>query len=117
MWAGGRLAHMGGGMPRDPWPVQDFKEICGVRNDKGGPLPPRNAFQQVPHILCWSMRYGCVLMVITQEGVNVCLCPPSPSSDRSSPAQNTGDKTGWVHGHAPLAMRVHAPPPALSWIY
>ncbi len=23
-----------------PWPVQDFKEICGARNDKGGPLPP-----------------------------------------------------------------------------
>ncbi len=37
-----------------------------------------------------------VLMVITAwgEGVNVCLCPPSPSSDRASIAQSARKHAG-----------------------
>ncbi len=38
-----------GGMPGDPWPAQDFKEICRVRNDKGGPLPPPRLSASVTH--------------------------------------------------------------------
>ena len=40
-----------------------------------------------------------VLMVIAAwgEGVNVCLCPPSPSSDRSSFARNARKELlGWT---------------------
>jgi hypothetical protein len=38
-----------------------------------------------------------VSMVIAalEEGVNVCLCPPFPSSDRSSFAQNARKNAGW----------------------
>ncbi len=75
----------GGGMARDPWPIQDFKEVCGARNDKGGPLPPRHAFQRASHILCWSTQSG-------GRGL-MSACVPPPLSDRSLPAQNAHDKT------------------------
>jgi hypothetical protein len=47
----------------------------------------------------WSARDGGFLTVIAAwgEGVNVRLCPPSPSSDRSSPPQNARKNTGaWI---------------------
>jgi hypothetical protein len=55
-----------------------------------------------------------VSMVIAAcgEGVNVCLCPPSSSSDRTSLAQNECKKR-WLGGPSdtpPLATCVPAPP-------
>jgi hypothetical protein len=58
-----------------------------------------------------------VSMVIAAwgEGVNVCLCPPSPSSDRFSLAQKACKKC-WLGSSdtPPLTARVSAPPRALS---
>jgi hypothetical protein len=39
------------------------------------------------------MMAASVVMAAWGEGVNVCLCPPSPSPDRSSFAQNARKKT------------------------
>jgi hypothetical protein len=40
----------GGVLTDDPWPGQDFKEICGKCNDKGGmPPPPSHLSASVKH--------------------------------------------------------------------
>jgi hypothetical protein len=47
------------------------------------------------------------------EGVNVCLCPPSPSLDRSLIAQNAHkNNTGWGPRTPPHLPHASPPPPA-----
>ncbi len=76
---GGRLARVGGGMAGSPRPAMNSKEnmLCVI-----------------------EARVMGVSMVIAAwgEGVNVCLCPPSPSSDRLSFAQNVRKNAGWCLG-------------------
>jgi hypothetical protein len=52
-----------------------------------------------------------VVIAAWGEGVNVCLCPPSPSTDRSSFAQNARKKC-WLGSSSttPLAVHAHIPP-------
>ncbi len=46
------------------------------------------------------------------EGVNVCLCPPSPSSNRSLIAQNARkNNNGWGPWTRPYLPRATPPPP------
>jgi hypothetical protein len=55
-----------------------------------------------------------VVIAAWGEGVNVCLCPPSPSSDRSSSAQSGRkyETPAGVLGHA-HTRHVHPAPPHL----
>ncbi len=114
-WTGGRLARMGGGCLGTHGQVRTLRKIVGHAMTRVVPPPAtpfgeRHTFYAGARVMgasWWQLQPG-------GRGVNVCLCPPSPSSDRSSPAQNACDKTGWVHGHAPLATRIHAPPPCLQ---
>jgi hypothetical protein len=56
---------------------------------------------------------GLMVIAARGEGVNVCLCPPSPSSDRSSIAQNAHkNNTGWGPRTRPHLPRGSWPPPA-----
>jgi hypothetical protein len=74
--------------------------------------PPTMPFSK-PHTFYAGVRDGRVLMEITAwgEGVNLYCAPPPPCWITHRPPKTAHDNTGWVRRHAPLAARVHAPPP------
>jgi hypothetical protein len=107
---------VGGGSAWDPWPGHDFKDTCGMRNDKGGMTPPAITFQQASHILRWSMHdvHG---WWRSQPGWRwfVCHAAPPPSQISHRLPKSIGNNTGWVRG--PPSPQASMPPPHAQILY
>jgi hypothetical protein len=110
-------AHGGGGCLETYGQDRTLRKNYGMRNDKGSFSFPSPRLLKVRHIFYAEAHVMGVLMSIAAwgEGV-VSLCPPSPSSDRSSLAQKCAQQH-WLGPRAPppsLRRGVCSPRPQMN---